>query len=154
MIEIFEYIHTILGTTAIFGEQITYGATIGFLIGTAQLIYVMARVFTFNYYFYIDHGFILIDADTNEDKVKTTLKKLGKKESLFAKGYFQAFLVSLFLLILWLFVLNFWYVTLPIFGVVFLIASPTIIIKFLAKKKRNKVVFEQKLAGTFPDESV
>ncbi len=151
MIEIFNYTQAIL-SSAIFGENITYGATIGFIIGAAQLIYVMARVFTFSYYFYIDHGFILVDADNHEDKIKTTLKKLGKKESMFAKGYPQSFVLSLLLFVLWMIVLNFWYVTIPIFGTVFLIASPIIIIKFFARGKRNKVVFEQKLEGTYPDE--
>ena len=138
----------------VFGEVTTYGATIGIIIGTIQLIYVMGRVFTFSYYFYIDHGFILVDAgEKNFGKIKRTLKKQGKKESMFAKGYFQAFLGSLFFIALWAAVLNFWYVTLPIFGAVLLIFAPTLIIKFLAKAKRNKVVFEQKLDGTFPDES-
>jgi len=153
VIEILDYLHTSLATE-VFGEVTTYGATIGFIIGTIQLIYVMARVFTFAYYFYIDHGFILADADSNRDKIETTLKKLGKKESKFAKGYFQAFIFSLLMLGLWTIILNFWYVTLPIFGTVFLIASPVIIIKFLAREKRNRVVFEQKLEGTYPDESV
>ena len=151
MIEILNYIHTTLAPE-IFGEATTYGATIGFIIGSIQLIYVMGRVFTFSYYFYIDHGFILVDANTNSDKIKTTLKKFGKKESRYAQGYFQAFLFSLLMLGLWTIVLNFWYVTIPIFGTVFLIASPIIIIKFFAREKRNKVVFEQKLEGTYPDE--
>jgi len=151
MIEILNYLHTTLAVP-VFGEATTYGATIGFIIGSIQLIYVMVRVFTFSYYFYIDHGFILVDADTNIKKVKTTLKKLGKEKSTFAKGYFQSFLLSLLYLALWSIVLNFWYVTIPIFGTVFLIASPIIIIKFFAREKRNRVVFEQKLEGTYPDE--
>ena len=143
--------HTTLAPE-IFGEATTYGATIGFIIGTIQLIYVMVRVFIFAYYFYIDHGFILVDADSHDDKIKRTLKKYGKQHTKFAKGYFQTLLFLLLMLGLWTIVLNFWYVTIPIFGTIFLIASPIIIIKFFAKEKRNRVVFEQKLEGTYPDE--
>ena len=151
MIEILDYLHTTFATE-IFGELTTYGATIGFIIGTIQLIYVMARVFIFAYYFYIDHGFILVDADSHLGKIKRTLKKYGKQHSKFAKGYFQTFIFLLLMLGLWTIVLNFWYITIPIFGTVFLIASPIIIIKLLAEEKRNRVVFEQKLEGTYPDE--
>jgi len=156
VIEIFNSLHAVLGAP-IFGESATYGSTIGFIIGIIQLIYVMGRVLTFAYYFYIDHGFILVDGgEENVDKIKTTLKKRGRdpEGTLFTKGYFHAFLLSLFFIVLWTLVLNFWYVTLPIFSVLFLLFAPSLIIKWLAKEERNRVVFEQKLDGTFPDESV
>lgn len=138
--------------TPIFLGVTTYGATIGFIIGAAQLIYVMSRVFAFCYYFYIDHGFILVSAHTHPAKIKQTLKKQGKTESIFAKGYPHAFFLSTLFLAFYIVAFNFWYVTLPIFGTLGVIILPTLIIKFLAKEKRNKVVFEQKLDGTYPDE--
>ena len=148
MIELFELIHTSLGLPT----WVNHGATIGFIIGAAQLIYTMIRVFTFSYYFYIDHGFMLVSAATHPNKIITTLKKQGKTESMFAKGYCHAFILSILSLAFWTVLFNFWYVTLPIFGTIGVIILPTGIIKFLSKEKRNKVVFEQKLDGTYPDE--
>lgn len=130
----------------------SYGFTIGFIIGLVQLIYVMARTLNFAYYFYIDHGFILILVDVNKEKINKTLKKQGKKKSMFAKGYPRMFLSSIFFLLIWMLILDVWYITLPIFICIFFLLMPVIIIKSLARKKRNKVVFEQKLGGTYPNE--
>lgn len=148
MIELLELVHTTLG----WPSWVNHGATIGFIIGASQLIYTMVRVFAFSYYFYIDHGFILVAANTHPNKIIKTLKKQGKTKSFFAKGYSHAFILSILFLALWTLVLNFWFVTLPIFGTIGLIVMPSMIIKFVARKKRNKVVFEQKLDGTYPDE--
>ncbi len=63
--EILELIHTTLE----FPDWVTYGATIGFIIGIVQLIYTMIRVFAFSYYFYIDHGFILVAAESQKEKL-------------------------------------------------------------------------------------
>lgn len=150
MIELLELVHTTLG----FPTWVNHSATIGFIIGAAQLIYTMIRVFAFSYYFYIDHGFMLVAAGTHPNKIITTLKKQGKTESMFAKGYCHAFILSILFLAFWTVLFNFWYVTVPIFGIIGLIIAPSLLIKFMARKKRNKAIFEQKLNGTYPDELV
>lgn len=126
----------------------SYGTIVGACIGTVQLLYVMTHVFHYNYHHYIQHGIILVNGSDNKDEIKETLKTLGKKESPFAVGYFPALLLNLFLGALWVVTLHFWYVTIPIASVVFFIILPGQVIKFIARKKRKKVIFEKKLSGT------
>ena len=115
----------------------------------------MARVLNFTYYFYIDHGFILVDGDHtgNPDKIKATMKKYNINNRTFAVGYPFALLTSLILTGISMFVGCFWYIMLPVLGAIGLIILPSIIIKYAAKEKRNKVIFDTKLDGSFPDES-
>lgn len=127
----------------------SYGALAGACIGIIQLIYIMAHVFHYNYHHYIQHGVILVDGANNKDKIKETLETLGMKESTWAVGYFWAFLLQVFLTMLWTLALHFWYATIPLMLAIVFIILPSTVIKIIARKKRNKVIFEKKLNGTY-----
>lgn len=127
------------------------GMFFGLILGILQSIYIMARVFKFGYLFYIDHGFILVEGANHKSKVAHTLKKQGSEDSFFAVGYPFALLAVLVATIVYMGIGAAWQFTLPIMLIVSFIFVPVAVIRMAARDKRNKVVFVQKLEGTFDD---
>ena len=125
------------------------GALVGAGLASVISIFVIARVIHFSYYFYIDHGFILVEGANHRDKIRATLKKLGKEDSFFAIGYPFAALACTLCVVFLGFMGHFWYVFVPIALVCSFVLLPAIGIRLAAKDKRNKVVFVEKLDGTY-----
>lgn len=141
MIELLDHVQKTIGV-------INHGAAIGFIIGIILLFYGTIKSIIFNYYFYIDHGFILVEPTENKDKIKKTLKKLGRNKSIYDTGYLKVLFLHSFITLVLILFGNIWYVFLPIFLVIAIIFMPVYIIRITAREKRNKVVFEEKLNGT------
>ncbi len=141
MIELLDYLQKVLGL-------INYGAVIGLMIGIVLLLYGTIKSIIFNYYFYIDHGFILIEPSKNEDKVEETLKKLNRNKSIYDTGYLKVLFLHTFITLLLIGFGAGWNIFIPIALVILIIFMPVYIIKVAARKKRNKVIFQEKLNGT------
>lgn len=144
MIELLDYMNELL-------QLKSYGATIGLMLGVIHLFYSMARTLNFSYYFYIDHGFILFESGSSGDnvaKIKKTLKKLNRNDSIYAMGYPKALFINIMLILILILLGSGWHFTIPIAAFILIVYIPTIIIKRAARKKRNKVIFEEKLNGT------
>jgi len=129
-------------------QALSTGALVGASLAGVVSLFVIAKVIHFGYYFYIDHGFILVEGNNHRDKIKATLKKLGKVDSFFAIGYPFAALACVLCTIFFGFIGHFWYVFAPLSLAVSFILLPAIGIRLVAKDKRNKVVFVEKLDGT------
>lgn len=127
------------------------GALLGLAFATIQGIYVMTRALHFGWHFYIDHGFILVEGANHKERVTSTLKKLGKEDSIFAVGYPVALLLSGIFAIIYGFIGHFWQAFLPAALFISFVVMPAAFIRIAAKEKRNKMAFTQKLDGTFDE---
>ena len=127
---------------------INYGAIIGLMTGVVLLLYGTIKSIIFNYYFYIDHGFILIEPSKNGDKIEETLKKLNRNKSIYDTGYLKVLFIHTFITLMLMVFGAGWNIFIPITLVILIIFMPVYIIKMAARKKRNKVIFQEKLNGT------
>lgn len=127
------------------------GALIGAGLALVFSIFTIVKVIHFNYHFYIDHGFILVEGSDHRGAIKRTLGKIGKDDSFFAVGYPTAMIVCTLGTIAFGFIGHFWYIVLPVSLVASFVLLPVIGIRLAAKEKRNKAVFTQKLDGTYDE---
>ncbi len=111
----------------------------GFCFG----LYHLVRSYPYLYYYYIEHGEIVwwTDNTSTRNKMKEVIKKHRLSDTFYPYGYVGTFFGLVAWTILFTLVGTIWPITFTI-GVLFI---PNLAIRYFAKGRRKKAIFEQAL---------
>lgn len=111
-------------------------------------IYYLIRASHFGYHYYIQTGHVLLitAGGANSDGIEATLNKINIKD-IYVVGYLEALLLVSIVFVAAVLFGEAWTIILPVIVILFLLALPVVLIKLLARTRRKKLVFEQRLQG-------
>ena len=129
-VDLFHYIH-----------PTPYVWWIGMFLGLCWGLYRYGRSMKYLYFYYIEHGKVVWSLDNYESEMKAVIKKNKLYEHFSPHGYVSGMGIVCLTTAFGLIASSLWPVTL----VIGILTVPNIILRFVAKDKRKKVIFVQDL---------
>lgn len=115
-------------------------AVIGLLIGLVQYIHS----FKYLYAYYIEHGEVICWMEQYVSEMRVVAKKHKLAEFYNPSGYVSGILGMFFYAIIGIIIGTIW----PVSVAIGVLTIPNFALRYFAKERRNKAIFEQELKGT------